>query len=107
MKVLREKRGANGEALVFAVEHTRPGIDHSCYRFRVTKRNGGADGIDAVLLSKDFYASVPLEGFVEIDVMIDAVRDIFDSAFDQEAARIDADDAAVVIEKILQVHTRT
>lgn len=104
MKVIREKRGANGDALVFAVEHTRPGIDHSRYRFRVTQRNGGAGGIDAVLLSKYFYASVPFEGYIELEVMIDAVRKIFDVAFDQESARMDADDAADAIDKLLSKH---
>ena len=39
--------------------------------------------------------------------MIDVAREKFDVAFDHEAARMDADDAADAVDKILQDYTRT
>lgn len=107
IKVLREKRSLTGDVLALTVSLLPPGHDHARSRFRITKRPGGADGVEAVLLSEDFYAIAQLDVEGYLEVVFDGVLAKFETAFENEAARMDADDAADAVDKILQRYTRT
>ena len=103
MRVLREKLGANGDLLVFSVERMPRWTEHDCYKFRTTRRAAG-ECAESVLLSEGFYIIARFATDSEIEALLDDIKEEFECAFEDEAARMDADDAADAIDKLLSKH---
>ena len=100
-RVFNEKRGISGDVIALIVDHLPPGPGSARSRFRITRGTGGADGIENVLLSEDFYAIAQFDANGYLEVLFDVVLAKFETTFKHQLALMDADDTACAIDMVL------
>ena len=100
-RVLREKRGISGDVIALKVDHLPPGPGCARSRFRITRRWGGADGIETVLMSEEMYTIAQFDAHGNLEVLFDVVLADFETEFKHQSALMDAGDAADAIDMVL------
>lgn len=100
-RVLREKRGISGDVIALKVDHLPPGPGCARSRLRITKRSGGSDGIEDVLISEEMYTIAQFDANGNIEVLFDVVLADFENEFKNQVALMDAADAADAIDRVL------